>query len=215
MPWRGCCWRPACCTWPSSTSCPRSRCSWSRCRPGPWARATSRPGTFGIYPEQIAKYWDEFVRSIVYGGLATLLCLALGFPLAYFIAFRGGRYKSLLLFLIIAPFFTSFLLRTLSWKIIFADNGMILGPLKDIGLLPESFRLLATPIAVIAGITYNFLPFMTLPLYVALEKMPVSILEASADLYAGTAARFLAGHLPDGPAGRRGGVAADVHPRGR
>jgi spermidine/putrescine transport system permease protein len=143
-----------------------------------------------IYPEQISEYWDEFVRSVVYGGLATLLCLALGFPLAYFIAFRGGRYKSLLLFLIIAPFFTSFLLRTISWKIIFSDNGMLLGPLKDIGLLPDSFRLLATPVAIIAGITYNFLPFMTLPLYVALEKVPMNILEASSDLYAGTAARF-------------------------
>ena len=92
---------------------------------------------------------------------------------------------------------------------------MLLGPLKDIGLLPESFRLLATPIAVIAGITYNFLPFMTLPLYVALEKIPISVLEASADLYAGTAARFREGHLPDGPAGGRRGVAAHVHPRGR
>ncbi len=159
---------------------------------------TGSPGTgyeqtwnVGIYADQLAKYWDELVRSIAYGGLATLLCFLLGFPLAYFIAFRGGRYKSLLLFLIIAPFFTSFLLRTISWKIIFSDNGMILGPLKDIGLLPDSFRLLATPIAVIAGITYNFLPFMTLPLYVALEKIPPSLLEASADLYADGRARFL------------------------
>jgi len=158
---------------------------------------TGSPGTgyqqtwnFANYPAQISAYWDEFVRSIAYGGLATLLCLALGYPLAYFIAFRGGRYKSLLLFLIIAPFFTSFLLRTISWKIIFADNGMILGPLKDIGLVPDSFRLLATPIAVIAGITYNFLPFMTLPLYVALEKIPPSLLEASGDLYADTRSRF-------------------------
>ncbi|MCY7419546.1 MAG: ABC transporter permease [Chloroflexi bacterium] len=159
---------------------------------------TGSPGTgyqqtwnFANYPAQISAYWDEFVRSIAYGGLATLLCFALGFPLAYFIAFRGGRYKSLLLFLVIAPFFTSFLLRTISWKIIFADNGMILGPLKDIGLVPDSFRLLATPIAVIAGITYNFLPFMTLPLYVALEKIPPSLLEASGDLYADTRSRFL------------------------
>ena len=160
---------------------------------------TGSPGTgyqqtwnFGIYPEQIAKYWDEFVRSVAVRrpGDAARASL-LGFPLAYFIAFRGGRYKSLLLFLIIAPFFTSFLLRTISWKIIFADNGMILGPLKDIGLLPDSFRLLATPIAVIAGITYNFLPFMTLPLYVALEKIPPQLLEASADLYADTRSRFL------------------------
>src|SRR6187549_1927970 len=164
---------------------------------------TGSPGTgyqqtwnFSAYPEQIAAHWDEFARSIAFGGLATILCFLLGFPLAYFIAFRGGRYKSLLLFLIIAPFFTSFLLRTISWKIIFSDNGMILGPLKDLGLIPESFRLLATPIAVIAGITYNFLPFMTLPLYVALEKIPPSLLEASQDLYADTPSRFRRVTLP-------------------
>jgi spermidine/putrescine transport system permease protein len=158
---------------------------------------TGSPGTgyqqtwnFAIYPAQLAAYGDELIRSIAYGGLATLLCFALGFPLAYFIAFRGGRYKSLLLFLIIAPFFTSFLLRTISWKIIFSDNGMLLGPLKDVGLLPQSFRLLATPTAVIAGITYNFLPFMTLPLYVALEKIPPGLLEAAQDLYADTPSRF-------------------------
>jgi spermidine/putrescine transport system permease protein len=145
---------------------------------------------FGNYAEQITKYWDDFVRSVVFGGVATLFCFLLGFPLAYFIAFRGGRFKSLLLFLIIAPFFTSFLLRTLSWKTIFSDNGILLGPLKDLGLLPQSFHLLATPVAVIAGITYNFLPFMTLPLYVALEKIPPSLLEASQDLYANGWARF-------------------------
>jgi spermidine/putrescine transport system permease protein len=145
---------------------------------------------FAIYPEQLADNWDQFVRSIVYGGGATVLTFLLGFPLAYFIAFRGGRYKSLLLFLVIAPFFTSFLLRTISWKIIFADNGLLLGPLKDLGLVPEGARLLATPVAVIAGITYNFLPFMTLPLYVALEKIPQSMLEAAQDLYADSWARF-------------------------
>ncbi len=149
-----------------------------------------------IYPEALGKYAEEFLRSLLYGGGATLLAFALGFPLAYFIAFRGGRYKSLLLFLIIAPFFTSFLLRTISWKIILADNGMLLGPLKDLGLLPEEFRVLATPIAVVAGITYNFLPFMTLPLYVALEKIPPSVLEASQDLYADTASRFRRVTLP-------------------
>ena len=148
-----------------------------------------------------------------YGGLATLLCFLLGFPLAYFIAFRGGRYKSLLLFLIIAPFFTSFLLRTISWKIIFSDNGMILGPLKDLGLLPESFRLLATPIAVIAGITYNFLPFMTLPLYVALEKIPPSLLEAAQDLYADSRVPIPKVTPAARAAGRHRGLAAHVHPR--
>ena len=144
----------------------------------------------GIYPEALGKYAEEFIRSMLYGGAATLIAFALGFPLAYFIAFRGGRFKALLLFLVIAPFFTSFLLRTISWKIILADNGMLFGPLKDLGILPEEFRVLATPIAVIAGITYNFLPFMTLPLYVALEKIPPSVLEAAQDLYADTGSRF-------------------------
>jgi spermidine/putrescine transport system permease protein len=140
---------------------------------------------WGIYPEAISEYWPWFARSIVYGGLATILAFALGFPLAYAIAFRGGAYKNLLLFLVIAPFFTSFLLRTISWKIILADNGLLLGPIKDLGLLSDEFRLLATPAAVVAGITYNFLPFMTLPLYVALEKIDKRLIEAAEDLYAG------------------------------
>jgi spermidine/putrescine transport system permease protein len=140
---------------------------------------------WGIYPEAISEYWPWLARSIVYGGLATILAFALGFPLAYAIAFRGGAYKNILLFLVIAPFFTSFLLRTISWKIILADSGLVLGPLKDIGLVPEEFRLLATPAAVVAGITYNFLPFMTLPLYVALEKIDRRLIEAAEDLYAG------------------------------
>jgi spermidine/putrescine transport system permease protein len=140
---------------------------------------------WGIYPEALTEYWPWIARSIVYGGLATLLTFALGFPLAYAIAFRGGQYKNILLFLVIAPFFTSFLLRTISWKIILADNGIVLGPLKDLGVVPEDFHLLATPAAVIAGITYNFLPFMTLPLYVALEKIDRRLIEAAQDLYAG------------------------------
>jgi spermidine/putrescine transport system permease protein len=140
---------------------------------------------WAIYPEAISEYWPWLARSIVYGGLATVLAFALGFPLAYAIAFRGGAYKNILLFLVIAPFFTSFLLRTISWKIILADDGLFLGPIKDLGLLPDEFRLLATPAAVIAGITYNFLPFMTLPLYVALERIDKRLIEAAQDLYAG------------------------------
>lgn len=140
---------------------------------------------WGIYPEALGEYWPWLTRSILYGGLATVLAFALGFPLAYAIAFRGGAYKNLLLFLVIAPFFTSFLLRTISWKIILADNGLLLGPIKVAGILPEEFRLLATPAAVVAGITYNFLPFMTLPLYVALERMDKRLIEAAQDLYAG------------------------------
>jgi len=140
---------------------------------------------WGIYPQAFSEYWPWIARSIVYGGLATILAFSLGFPLAYAIAFRGGAYKNLLLFMVIAPFFTSFLLRTISWKIILSDNGIVLGPLKAIGVVPADFQLLATPAAVIAGITYNFLPFMTLPLYVALEKIDRRLIEAAEDLYAG------------------------------
>ena len=140
---------------------------------------------WSIYGERLNQYWPWMVRSAEYGGLATLFAFVLGYPLAYTIAFRGGQYKNLLLFLVIAPFFTSFLLRTLSWKIIFADSGILLGPLKAAGILPDDFRLLATPAAVVAGITYNFLPFMTLPLYVALEKVDIRLIDAARDLYAG------------------------------
>ena len=101
----------------------------------------------------------------------------------------AGRYKNLLLFLVVAPFFTSFLLRTISWKIILGDNGIFLGPLKDLGVLPEEFQILATPIAVIAGITYNFLPFMTLPIYVSLEKIDMRLVEAAQDLFATASGR--------------------------
>ncbi len=160
---------------------------------------------WGIYPQAMTEYWPWIARSIVYGGLATILAFALGFPLAYAIAFRGGQYKNLLLFLVIAPFFTSFLLRTISWKIILADDGLLLGPLKAIGVLPEEFRLLATPAAVVFGITYNFLPFMTLPLYVALEKIDRRLLEAAEDLYAGPwrPQGTIAGALVGGLLGRR------------
>jgi spermidine/putrescine transport system permease protein len=151
---------------------------------------------FGIYAESLAQYSEHFTRSIAFGGVATLLTFLIGFPLAYFIAFRGGRYKTVLLFLVIAPFFTSFLLRTIAWGTILEDDGIVLGPLKDLGLIPPSFRILATPGAVIAGITYNFLPFMTLPLYVALEKIPANLLEAAEDLYANRRDRFMRVTLP-------------------
>ena len=114
-----------------------------------------------------------------------MICFLIAYPLAYTIAFRGGRYKNLLLFLVVAPFFTSFLLRTQSWKIILGDDGILFGPLKDLGFLPPEFRVLATPAAVIAGIAYNFLPFMTLPIYVSLEKIDIRLVEAAKDLYAG------------------------------
>jgi spermidine/putrescine transport system permease protein len=137
------------------------------------------------YPEALERYEPQFVRSLVYGAAATVICFLIAYPLAYAIAFRGGRYKNVLLFLVIAPFFTSFLLRTQSWKIILGDDGILFGPLKDVGLLPPEFRVLATPAAVVAGIAYNFLPFMTLPIYVSLEKIDIRLVEAARDLYAG------------------------------
>jgi spermidine/putrescine transport system permease protein len=148
------------------------------------------------YTAALTRYSTQFIRSIIYGGAATLLTFAISYPLAYTIAFRGGRFKNLLLFLVVAPFFTSFLLRTLSWKIILGDTGILLGPLKNAGLLPDEFRLLATPIAVIFGIAYNFLPFMTLPIYVSLEKVDRRLVEAAEDLFATSFGAFRRITLP-------------------
>jgi spermidine/putrescine transport system permease protein len=120
----------------------------------------------------------------MYALIVTALTLLIGYPLAYTIAFRGGRAKSVLLLLVILPFFTSFIIRTLAWKLILADNGFLLGTLKEVGLLEAAFRVLATPVSVISGLTYNFLPFMVLPLYVALEKIDPRLVEAANDLYA-------------------------------
>ncbi len=142
------------------------------------------------YTEALDRFQPQFIRSVLYGAAATLLTLAIAYPLAYAIAFRGGRYKNLLLFMVVAPFFTSFLLRTISWKVILGDDGLVFGPLKDIGLLDPNFAVLQTPIAVIAGITYNFLPFMTLPIYVSLEKVDWRLVEAAQDLYASRVGAF-------------------------
>jgi spermidine/putrescine transport system permease protein len=147
--------------------------------------------TADAYVEALTKFGKQFLNSILYGGIATILTFLIGFPVAYSIAFRGGKYKNLILFLVIAPFFTSFLIRTISWKILLGDEGPILGPLKHIlGVLPGDFSLLGTPIAQVAGITYNFLPFMILPLYIALEKIDPRLIEAAADLYAGRREAF-------------------------
>ena len=142
-------------------------------------------GGLDAYADGLSRYGEQFGRSLLFGGIATILTLLIGFPVAYTIAFRGGRYKNLLLFMVIAPFFTSFLIRTISWKILLGDEGPLLGTLKHVfKVLPADASLTATPIAVIAGLTYNFLPFMILPLYVALEKIDVRLIEAAYDLYA-------------------------------
>ena len=148
-----------------------------------------KPGRYAVgfeignYGQAIAEYWPLFVRSFVFAGIATALALVISYPLAYFIAFKSGRWSSLLLVLVIAPLFASFLLRTYAWKTILADDGFITSTLNMLHLLPDG-RVLNTPIAVIAGLTYNFLPFMILPLYAALGKIDPRLIEAGADLYA-------------------------------
>jgi spermidine/putrescine transport system permease protein len=139
---------------------------------------------WGIYPEVATQYGNLFVRSMAFALTTTLLTLAIGYPMAYTIAFYGGRLKNALLLVVIMPFFVSFVIRTLNWRMILGNNGMVFGTLKDMGLLDESFRFLATPAAVIFGLTYNFLPFMILPLYVAIEKIDRRLIEAGTDLFA-------------------------------
>ncbi len=151
---------------------------------------------FGVYPEMVQQWAPQFARSLWYALVVTALTLAVGYPMAYTIAFRGGRYKNALLLLVILPFFTAYIIRTLSWKLILADNGFVLGNLKDVGILDDGFRLIATPVAVISGLTYNFLPFMVLPLYVALEKIEPKLVEAATDLYASRLQAFLRVTLP-------------------
>ncbi|MGZ6371874.1 MAG: ABC transporter permease, partial [Candidatus Limnocylindria bacterium] len=145
---------------------------------------------FGIYPQAISTYSTQFIRSFEYGLIVTVLTLAIGYPMAYTIAFYGGRLKNALLLIVIMPFFVSFVIRTLNWSMVLSDNGLVFGTLKNAGLLDQSFRFLATPAAVIFGLTYNFLPFMVLPLYVALEKIDRRLIEAGADLYASRAQAF-------------------------
>jgi len=148
------------------------------------------------YGDVFSKYSVQMIRSVGYGLIVTTACLLISYPLAYFIAVYGGRWKNALLFMVILPFFVSFLIRTLSWKFILADQGFLLGTLKQFNLLPDGFRLLATPVAVVSGLIYNFLPFMALPLYASLEKLDRSLLEAAGDLYSNRALAFLKVTLP-------------------
>ena len=146
---------------------------------------------FAIYPEAIAEYAEQLMRSLLYAGAATVLALAIAYPLAYTIAFRAGRWRNLLLVLVIAPFLTSFLIRTLAWQNILATDGPVTGALQALGVtdllnmvgLIDGDKLLGTPLAVVTGLTYNFLPFMTLPLYASLERIDPRLHEAAGDLY--------------------------------
>src|SRR5215208_1341946 len=126
---------------------------------------------FSNYSDVLSAYDTQFFRALRYSAIATLIGLLIAYPLAYAIAFRGGRWKNAMLLAVIAPFFTTYLIRTLAWETILSDNGFVVNTMQSLGILSSDGRLLATSTAVIAGITYNFLPFMVLPLYVSLEQM--------------------------------------------
>ncbi|MGW0660498.1 ABC transporter permease [Streptodolium elevatio] len=166
------------------------------------------------FSEAFKAYDEHFLRSVYYAGVATVLCLVLAYPLAYTIAFRAGRWRNLLLVLVIAPFFTSFLVRTLAWKTILSDSGTVVGFLNWAHItdatatlgLTEGDRVLATPLAVVTGLTYNFLPFMILPLYASLDRIDPRLHEAARDLYASPAATFRRVTLPLSMPGVVGGT---------
>jgi spermidine/putrescine transport system permease protein len=151
---------------------------------------------FSVYPDAISDYSEQMLRSVGYSATATVLCLIIAFPLAYFMAFKAGRWRNVMLLLVILPFFTSYLVRTVAWQTILADDGWVVARANDLGLTGDTGRLLATRTAVIAGITYNFLPFMVLPLYVSLERMDRQLIEAATDLYANRLTAFRKVTLP-------------------
>jgi spermidine/putrescine transport system permease protein len=153
---------------------------------------------FGNYVEAFTDFGPQFQRAFLYAGTATVLTIAIGYPLAYVIAFRGGKYRTLLLGLVVIPFFTSFLIRTIAWRSLLSDRGVIVSAIEAVGLdsvlealrIMDDGRLINTPAAVIFGLTYNFLPFMILPIYVSLEKIDVRLLDAAKDLYSTSTSAF-------------------------
>jgi spermidine/putrescine transport system permease protein len=151
---------------------------------------------WGEFGQQLSLYHTQFVTSIYFAGAATLIDLLVSFPIAYWIAFYGGRRKNFFLLMLLVPFFVSFVIRTVVWQFILSDQGIILGGLKNIGLLPQNFHILATGWAVIAGLAYNYLPFTALPLYVAIERIDKRVLDAAYDLYATKREAFLRVILP-------------------
>ena len=151
---------------------------------------------FSNFSDGIRDYHTQLVRSFVYAGIATVACLVLAYPLVYWIAFRAGPWRNLFLLFIVAPFFVTYLVRTLAWLNILADQGPVVGLLRDLHVLGPDGRLLATTFAVVSGITYNFFPFMALPIYVSLEQIDARLLEAAKDLYASPTQTFLRVTLP-------------------
>ena len=165
---------------------------------------TCNPGTgacvmtwhWGEFGQQLSLYHTQFLTSIYFAGAATIIDLIVSFPIAYWIAFYGGNKKNFFLLMLLLPFFVSFVIRTVVWEFILSDNGIVLGALKNAHLLPQNFHILATGYAVVAGLAYNYLPFTALPLYVAIERIDKSVLDAAYDLYASKREAFLRVILP-------------------
>jgi spermidine/putrescine transport system permease protein len=151
---------------------------------------------FSVYGDALVQYQTQFLRSAGYGLVATVISIAMAYPMAYWIAFKGGARKSTYLLLVLLPFFVSFVLRTVSWKFLLADDGMLLSPMKSMGLVPDDFHVLQTTTAVVGGLVYNYLPFMILPIYVALERVDPRVVEAAQDLYAAKRSAFTKVVLP-------------------
>ena len=151
---------------------------------------------FSNYLDAFLENREQFGRSFVYATIATLLALAIAYPLAYAIALKGGKLKNFMLILVIAPFFTSFLLRTVAWKQILGEEGFVVPTLRTFGIIGDSTTLTSTSFAVVMGMTYNFLPFMTLPLYASIDRIDPRTLEASGDLYANGFTTFRRVTLP-------------------
>jgi len=151
---------------------------------------------FSNFGDALTDFDTQFIRTFLYAGAATLLALLIAYPLAYAIAFRGGKWKTALLLAVVAPFFTTYLIRTLAWQTILADEGLIVDVLQTIAVIPDAGEVLDTPGSVIAGLTYNFLPFMILPIYASLEQIDPRLIEAARDLYASGRTAFLRVTLP-------------------
>ncbi len=159
---------------------------------------------FDNYVTAFTDFGPQFQRAFLYAGTATILTIAIGYPLAYVIAFRGGKYRTLMLGLVVIPFFTSYLIRTIAWRSILSDDGIGTGFIDAVGLtwfleasnVMDNGRLINTPAAVIFGLTYNFLPFMILPIYVSLEKIDVRLVDAAKDLYSTSVSAFRKVVLP-------------------
>ncbi|HEX2704677.1 MAG TPA: ABC transporter permease [Candidatus Lustribacter sp.] len=152
--------------------------------------------SFSNYTAAFTEYAGHFGRSMLYAGLATLFGFLLGYPLAYAMAFKVGKWRNIMMICVIAPFFTSFILRTIAWRQILADEGPVVSALRAVHLLPGNGRITETAVAVVAGLTYNFLPFMVLPIYASLERADPRLIEAGGDLYANGLTTFRTVTLP-------------------